>query len=205
MFHAVEYIAEVNAFGPTGIERLSKLLACARLNRFDRRQRDGIDVVGPTVGVASLCPRLNSNRRYRDAIPNPKSQNPKQNGSPPSEGGVAAASADGVVLFQSQPKSQIQKQESPSLPVGFLPLWHRNPKSQIPNPKSQIQMAPLLPKEGWPPLRLTGWFSSNPNPKSQIQKQESPSLPVGFLPLWHRNPKSKRLPSFRRRGGSRFG
>jgi hypothetical protein len=93
------------------------------------------------VGVASLCPRLNSNRRYRDAISN-------QNGSPPSEGGVAAASADGVVLFQTQ--------------------------TQIPNPKSQIKTAPLLPKEGWQPLRLTGWFSS----KSQIPNA-SATLPTG--------------------------
>jgi hypothetical protein len=49
---------------------------------------------------------------------------------------------------------------------------------QIPNPKSKIKTAPLLAKEGWQPLRLTGWFFLsgpgavatgffNPNPQSK--------------------------------------
>jgi hypothetical protein len=41
--------------------------------------------------------------------------------------------------------------------------------NEIRNPKSQILLAPLLTKEGWQPLRLTGWFSPPiRNPKSQI-------------------------------------
>jgi hypothetical protein len=31
---------------------------------------------------------------------------------------------------------------------------------EIQNPKSKIEMAPLLPKEGWQRLPLTGWFST---------------------------------------------
>ena len=53
-------------------------------------------------------------------------------------------------------------------------------------PKQRWQdLAPLLTKEGWQPLRLTGWFSLLRLPRFVV------------LSLW--------LPSFRRRGGSRFG
>jgi hypothetical protein len=151
------------------------------------------------VGVASLCPRLNSNRRYRDAISN-------QNGSPPSEGGVAAASADGVVLFKiPNPKCKCHPpyrsgfclfgvaipnpkcKSHPPYRSGFclFGVAIPNPKCKshppyrsgfclfgvaIPNPIPNFQIP--IPKPQFP-IPKSQSQSQIPNPKSQI-----PSLPL---------------------------
>ena len=108
--------------------------------------------LGPSSNPKSdscISPHVSKGERLNAADENPKSQilPPKSLSSPPYEGGVAAVSADGVVL-SSNPKSQIPHPKSLSSPpyeggVAAVSadgvVLSSNPKSQIPNPKSLFE------------------------------------------------------------------
>jgi hypothetical protein len=163
----------------TRSERTRKELQRSQKERIRNMKEDGAGCVSPHVSKGEL---LNVDIEI-PSIQNPKSKIQNRSGSPPYEGGVAAVSADGVVL-SSDPKSQIP---NPKLRVpGLDTLEHPSNVTEFPRRIDEGDRA-LLDE-------LTHHAAAASLPagrKSKVQSpmsEESPALDIGPWTLDTLNP-----------------